>query len=177
MLEKDNVKRALDTFGTDVVKQARMNFRHKDVSGRGSRSIAYDLEIHPNSFMLAFEMENYMEFQDKGVKGVGGRKADGTIWKRKRVLPDSPYKYTNLKPPVRVFSRWLIRRGIAPRTSGGQFQKRRGLQFALATSVFHTGIETSLFFTRPFNKEFGQLPSELVEAYGLDVERFLKSTT
>ena len=177
MLEKDHVKGILNIFGTDVVSQARINFRHKDASGRGSKSIDYEFEVHPNSFMLAFEMESYMEFHDKGVKGVGGRKADGSIWKRKRVLPNSPYKYTNREPPARVFSRWSIRRGIAPRTSGGQFQKRKSLQFALANSVYHTGIETSLFFTRAFNKEFGNLPNELVEAYGLDVEQFLKSTT
>ena len=74
-----------------------------------------------------------------------------------------------------AFNGWTIRKGIAPRSKGGQFTKRRGLLFAIATSVFHTGLETTSFFTKPFEKEFKRLPDDLVKAYALDVEKLLKS--
>ena len=40
--------------------------------------------------------------------------------------------------------------------------------------VFQTGLETTNFFTKPFEKEFKQLPEDLVVAYGLTVDKLLK---
>jgi NAD-specific glutamate dehydrogenase len=71
---------------------------------------------------------------------------------------------------------WTVRKGIAPRNKKGQFTTRKGLMFAIANSVYHTGLETTNFFTKPFENEFNKLPNELVEAYGLEVEKFLKFT-
>jgi hypothetical protein len=48
--------------------------------------------------------------------------------------------------------------------------------FLIAGGIFKNGIKPSLFFTKPFEKAFERLPDELVEAYGLDVEQFLKYT-
>jgi len=33
-----------------------------------------------------------------------------------------------------------------------------------------------LFFTKPFERAFRKLPDQVIEAYGLDVEEFLKFT-
>jgi AraC-like DNA-binding protein len=46
--------------------------------------------------------------------------------------------------------------------------------FAIANSVYHTGLETTNFFTKPFKKEFKKLPEEVLEAYALETEEFLK---
>ena len=64
-------------------------------------------------------MEDYGEYQDKGVSGI----------KRKF---NTPFKYTNKMPPAKAFDKWGIKKGIAPRAKGGQFEKRKGLDFALA---------------------------------------------
>jgi hypothetical protein len=38
----------------------------------------------------------------------------------------------------------------------------------IARGVYMNGIKPSLFFTKPFEKAFKQLPDTLVEAFGLD---------
>ena len=58
----------------------------------------------------------------------------------------------------------------------GQFTTRKGLMFALAKSVYHTGIETTDFLTKPFDLEFKSFPDDVVEIYGLTVENLLKTT-
>jgi len=40
--------------------------------------------------------------------------------------------------------------------------------------VFNYGIKPTKFFTDPFEKEFKELPDEVVEAYALDIENFMK---
>ncbi len=166
---------ALDRFGEQVVGTAKNNLKRKNKSASGKliNSIDYDIKVHKNSFSLSFEMEDYWEYVDAGVKGVGGTKADGTKWKKKRVT-NNKFKYKKKKPPFMAFNGWTIRRGIAPRSKKGRFTKRRGLLYAIATSVYHTGIETTGFFIKPFNKEFRELPDELIEAYSLDVDGLLE---
>ena len=177
MLDLENTRNTLNIFADNVVGKSKNNLKRKDklASKKLFDSIDSELKIHKNSFSLSFEMEDYGTFVDAGVKGVGGTKADGTKWKLKRVT-NSKFKYRNKKPPLMAFNGWTIRKGIAPRSKGGQFTKRKGLLHAIATSVFHTGLETTKFFTEPFEKEYRDLPDELIEAYGLDLDNFLEFT-
>ena len=163
MLERDNVYKYLSKFGAAVVNQSRANFINKNASGNGSKSIDYDLDVFKNSFGMSFKMEDYMHYQDKGVSGT----------ERKF---NTPYAYNNKKPPARVFDKWTISRGLAPRDASGRFLSRKSLNYALSNYIFKYGIKPSLFFTKAFDKEFNRLPDELIEAYGLDVEQLIKLT-
>ena len=169
-----SVKKALDSFGSSVVSGSKKELarKKKNASNNLSKSVDYAVKVSKNSFQLDFLMEDYGKFIDKGVKGVGGTKADGSRWKKKRVT-NNEYKYKSKRPPTIAFNGWTIKRGIAPRSKGGQFTTRKGLLHAIATSVFHTGLETTNFFTKPFEKAFKKLPDELVEAYGLEVDKLL----
>ena len=171
-----SVKKALDNFGRYVVQQSKSNLTRKGKKDTSElyNSIKYEAKEFKNSFQFSISMEDYGQFVDKGVKGVGGTKADGKQWKKKKVT-NNFYRYKTKRPPAGVFNGWIVRKGIAPRTSGGQFAKRKGLQFAIAESVFRTGLETTEFFTKPFERAFARLPEEIVEAYGLDVDKFLNS--
>jgi hypothetical protein len=171
------LKKALDRFGSDVVKRSKseLSKKGKNASKSLSKSLDYNVKISKNSFELSFVMEDYGKFIDKGVKGVGGTKADGSSWKKKKVT-NSLYKYKSKRPPAKAFNNWTVRKGIAPRNQKGQFTTRKSLMFAIAESVYRTGLETTNFFTKPFEKEFKQLPEDLVEAYGLEVDEFLKFT-
>ena len=176
------VEKTLNKFGTNVKKDAKKNLKSK---GALYKSIDYNVKVNrakpnvPPSFEFDFVWEDYGTFVDLGVKGIGGTKADGTPWKKKRVV-NSPYKY---RFPVKkksgggfllALNGWTIRKSIAPRSSGGQFQKRAGMLRAIRTSIFHTGLETTHFFTKPFNKYFKTLPDEVLKAYGDDLDIFLK---
>lgn len=171
-----SVKQVLDRFGKYVIQQSKSNLTRKDkkASSKLYDSLKYYVKESRNSFEFAITMEDYGVFVDKGVKGVGGKKADGKQWKKKKVT-NNMFKYTNKRPPAKVFSDWTVRRGIAPRKSGGQFASRRSLQFAIAESVFHTGLETTSFFSKPFEAAFKRLPDEIIKAYGLEVDKFMKT--
>ena len=157
---------ALNAFGKYVVQQSRSKLTqsNKNASKRLYESLGYELKVMPNSFSMAFLMDNYGEYQDKGVSGT-------------EVKYNTPYKYTNKMPPPSAFSQWVVRKGLkGTRDASGRFVSRKGLQFAIAKSIFKKGIKPSLFFTKPFEAAFKNLPDDIVEAYGLDVENFLKTT-
>jgi len=170
-----SVKNALDSFAYDVIDDAkkRLQAKDKNASKKLSNSLDYRLNVSKNSFSLVFLMEDYGEFVDKGVKGKGGNKSDGSKWKTKRVVK-SPFKFRNKKPPTKVLDKWTVLRGIAPRNKKGQFISRKSILYAISNSIYHTGLETTNFFTTPFNREFKNLPDELVEAFGLEVDNLLK---
>ena len=164
---------ALNAFGKYVVQQSRSKLTqsNKDVSKRLYESLGYELKVMPNSFSMAFLMEEYGEYQDKGVRGVGGTRKTtsrfnkknnkGKIWKQKG--GNSPFSFKEgRKPSVKHFEAWSRSKGLSA--------------FAVRESVYRQGIKPSLFFTKPFEAAFKNLPNDIVEAYGLDVENFLKTT-
>tara|TARA_R110000851_G_scaffold75456_2_gene166356 strand:- start:10849 stop:11379 length:531 start_codon:yes stop_codon:yes gene_type:complete len=173
-----SVKNALNIFAFDIVDDAKRILKQKDknTSKNLSNSLDYKLTVSKNSFSLAFFMEDYGKFIDKGVKGIGGTKADGSKWKLKKVTNDD-YKYKSKAPPARAFDKWVVKRGLAPRDSKGKFLSRKSVSFAIAKSVYHTGLETTNFFTKPFEKAFNRLPDNIVEAFGLEVDNLFNFTT
>ena len=157
---------ALNAFGRYVVQQSRSKLtqNNKNASKRLYESLGYELKVMPNSFSMAFLMENYGEYQDKGVSGT-------------EVKYNTPYKYTNKMPRPSAFSQWVVRKGLkGTRDAKGRFVSRKGLMFAVANSIFKKGIKPSMFFTTPFQKAFKDLPEELILSFGLDLERFIDFT-
>lgn len=160
---------ALKQFINEVVSKARTNLarKGKNASGNLSKSISGDYKVSPNSFELSFSMEDYGTFQDLGVKGA----------RSSNKAPNSPYKFGTGTAPKGQFktaiNAWVIRKGIAPRTNG-KFANRSQMLFNIRRSIFNTGIRPSLFFTEAFEVGFKGLDNKVLEAYGLDVETFLK---
>ena len=154
-----NRQEVLDRFVKHVVSQAKKNLTttNKNASKKLYNSNKGEAKAFPNSIGIYFDMEEYGFYQDKGVSGV----------KRKF---NTPFSYKSKMPPPKAFDKWTIRRGIAPRGAGGKFQTRKGLNFAIARSIFEKGIKPSLFFTKPFEAAFKNLPDDLIEGYGLEVE-------
>ena len=159
----ENTAKALEAFLKYTVTQAKANLTRKKKNSTRALydSLDYDFTVSPNSFSASISAVDYAEFQDKGVSG-----------KKKKY--NTPFSYKDKQPPASAFDKWIVRKGIAPRNAQGQFQTRKGLAFAIARSVFINGIKPSLFLTTPFEKGFKKLPDEIIEAYGLDVETFLK---
>lgn len=159
----EELHKALSKFARDVVKQSKRNLKSKKSTGKLSRSLDYDIKVSKNSFSLDFLMEAYGSFIDKGVSG-----------KNKKY--NTPFKYKNKRPPSSKFDKWTIRKGIAPRDSEGKFINRKSLNYLIARSIYYNGIKPSLFFTKPFEKAFKNLPDDLIKAYGLEVDEFLDHT-
>ena len=156
-MQKTEVQKELEKFRDYVISQSRRNLSRLKMnsSKRLYESIKGDVKAMPNSISIQFTMEDYGIFQDAGVSG-----------KKKKY--NTPYSYKSKMPPPKAFDKWIVRKGLSPRTKGGQFKNRKSLSFAIARSVFMNGIKPSLFFTKPFESAYKRLPEELVEKYGLD---------
>jgi hypothetical protein len=162
-----NHEETLKKFVAYVVSQAKRNLTTsgKNASKKLYNSIKGEAKQFPNSIGIYFDMQEYGFFQDKGVSGTK-KKYSGTEFSYKS---KGGVKGLKGMPPPKAFDKWSIRRGIAPRGKGGQFQTRKGLNFAIARSIFEKGIKPSLFFTKPFEAAYKKLPDDLVDSYGLDV--------
>jgi hypothetical protein len=162
MPRQELVEAVLNKFATRVIQQAKQNLtkKKKNSSKELYNSLDYTLSVGPSSFSLTFEMEDYGEFQDRGVSGV----------KRKY---NTPYKYTNKMPPPKAFAQWVIKKGLQGiRDKKGRFIPRKSLQYLIARSVYNNGIKPSYFFSNPFKVNFNKLPVEVASAFQLTREDF-----
>ena len=136
----------------------------KNSSGALHKGLKADLEIYSTgNFALSFDLGKYGEFQDKGVSG-----------KKKKY--NTPFSYKSKMPPSKVFEKWIKNKGIKGRDKKGRFITTKSLKFLIARGIFNNGIKPSLFFTKPFENEYKKLSGDLVEAFGLDIDEFLKYT-
>ena len=160
---------ALRAFGKYVVQQARTNLTKgkKNVSKELYDSIGFTLEEVSAGFRLFFEMEDYGMFQDRGVKGVRGGKS----------LSNFSYKQSSnlvgLESATGTFGKWAAVKRKQLRDKKGRFLSYKQTGFALATIVKNYGIKPSLFFTKPFEKAFTNLPKELQEQFAKDLENLI----
>lgn len=167
------VKTALNRFAKHVVIQSKANLtrKGKNVNKKLWNSIKSELEVGPNSFSLFFQMEDYGEYQDQGVKGkASSLKA-----------PNSPFKFgsgTGKKGGLTEgIKAWVKARRFQFRDrTSGKFLSYDQTAKLITRSVYLKGIKPSLFFTKPFESAFKNLPDELIEAYALDIEDLLKHT-
>jgi len=157
-------QKALIKFRDTIINEAKANLKSmgKDSTGKLSQSITGQVKEMPNSISMYFQMKAYGYFQDKGVSGI----------KKKY---NTPFSYTTKMPPPSKLDKWIVRKGIAPRDKKGKLMSRKGLQFAIARGIFINGIKPSLFFTKPFEKAFKNLPDALITKYGLDAEQLFDS--
>jgi hypothetical protein len=157
------VRKELEKFKNAVIKESRNNLKNmrKDTFGKLSKSLRGQVKVSKNSFEFDFMMEEYGIYQDKGVSGI----------KKKY---NTPHKYTNKMPPTKALDKWIVKKGIAPRDDKGKFTSREGLKFAIARKIYINGIKPSLFFTKPFEKYYKRLPSQLITKYGLDLDKFIE---
>jgi len=166
MQNTEQTYKYLNDFAKYVIQQSRSNLTKggKNVDNKLYNSLDKQIEVGANSFRLAFLMENYGEFQDKGVSGT----------QRKY---NTPFSYKSKRPPLKPIQDWVSKRRFQFRDrSTGKFMSFKSTAYLVAGGILKNGIKPSLFFTKPFEKAFERLPDELVEAYGLDVEQFLQYT-
>ena len=103
-MNTDNIERYLNSFGKEVVANAKKNLNSAGKGGGNlEKSIKFEVVTDADGFSVKFYMANYGTFVDKGVKGAGGTIKSGKhkgsyggrrhfiTWEGKR--KDSPYKY------------------------------------------------------------------------------------
>jgi len=113
-------------------------------------------------------MPEYGWYQDKGVKG-----SNPTLVKNGRQkAPSSPFSYKVKKPPLQAMINWAKSKNIRLRDEEGKYKKGnyQTIGFWLQKRIFAQGIKPSLFFTKPFEQAYKNLPDAMIKAYGLEVE-------
>ena len=164
----NNLDFALRQFGKYVVQQSRANLSKgkKNDSKSLYNSIQAKQSTGANWFSLSFIMEDYAMYQDKGVSGTEKKY-------------NTPFKYTNKMPPIKPLADWAKFKNIRLRDAKGKFAKGnyKTIGFLISRSIYRKGIKPSLFFTKPFERSFKNLPDEVVKAFALEIEDLLDFTT
>ena len=164
---------ALNKFAKYVVSQSKANLtrQKKNASGNLRNSLGYDLKVSENSFSLEFIMAEYGMFIDEGVHGS---KSSYLETRNSRFEFSGRFKTI----PTKSIDKWVVRKGIkGTRDEKGRFIDRQSLKYVIAKSIYEKGIRASMFFTKPFEKAFENLPDEVIEAYALDIDDLLEFTT
>jgi len=164
--------KVLQEFGKRVRQQARQNLSksNKNVSKELWKSLEPNTKVSKNSLSMDFYMNPYGMFQNFGVRGTeSGKSLRGYSYKQSSNLVGVEYH-------TGALAKWAKFRGMQPRGKNGRFGSYKTMGFILANSIKKKGIKPSLFFTKPFEQAFVNLPNELVEAFDLDLDNFIDFT-
>ena len=149
----------LNIGATKTVK----NYKGKNVkrrieyTGKLRNSLNWVTKVMPNSFSFFIEMEDYGVDIDQG-KDAGG-----------------------MPPNLGKLKNWIRKKPARLRDIQGQFVKMDDLRvtsFAKNIQYKHQkyGTAATNFLSDPFERAFKDLPEDVIEAFGLDVEHFLKTS-
>lgn len=157
-------RKYIETYGKSVESEIKKRLKGHDkyASGKLYESIRFIMKETPKDFTLDFTMLDYGKYVDKGVKGSKTNKAGNT-----------PYKYTNKMPPTKVFDKWVLRKGLAPRDKKGKFLNRDRIKFAIARSIFLHGVAPTNFFTIPTTRRAKQFEAGVGNAMAQDLDKMI----
>jgi hypothetical protein len=176
-MEKSEVQKALERFRDHVVSISKRNLtnKQKNSSKKLYNSIKGKVKANPNSFELEFSMEEYGIFVDAGVKGANPSRVSKNAKIRGQQAPNSKYRFgsgstKNYDKFVGSLEKWIKRKGLRLRDDNGKFKKGsyKTLSHIIARNIYNRGIAPSMFFTKPFEAAYKNLPQELIDKYGLD---------
>jgi hypothetical protein len=176
-MKTENLERYLNSFGKEVVKNARKNLSKAGKGGgKLEQSIKFQVVTDTDGFKVQFYMADYGTFVDKGVKGAGGKiksgKHKGTwggrrhyiTWQGKR--KDSPYKFGSGKGKkngiYKGIGSFIRKKGLQPRSEGGQFMTTAGLKIAIVKVLWTKGIHGISFFQKSLMLGMKQFGKELL---------------
>jgi len=164
-MEKPEVEKVLDMFTQTVVGQAR---RFMTLRSIGSvRKNLYDsfrrhLETVDGNLEASISSDKWHEygkFVNYGVRGIeSGRSLENWSFKSK-----GGKRGLKGMPPPSAFKRDKLHRIVSDNQA-----------FATAVTVFKQGLEPTEFFTKPFEIAYEKLPNQVIEAYGLDFDSYIK---
>ena len=172
MLDRKETQKVLDDFGKFIITEARKNLRSSNASKKLYNSLEYETEAFENSISFEFNAEDYWKFINYGVAGI----KSGNSLKNYRFRSKGGVNGLKGMPPPSKFDKWNIIRGRDNRDDLGRFLTRKQLNFKTAVGVFYYGIDSTEFITEPFERAYENLPEDIIEAYGLDLENFIKFT-
>ena len=164
----------LEKFGKYVVQQSKSNLskkKKKDTSNLYN-GVKFEVTKEKDSTTLSFDFgtaNDYWQFVDKGVKGVSSSAK----------APNSPFKFGTGTGKsgglTKGINGWVARKRIQFQDKKTkQFLSYKATAFLIMRSIWNKGLETTNFFTKPFEQAFKRVPDDIYAAYALEVEEQLK---
>tara|TARA_R110000824_G_scaffold383065_2_gene576446 strand:- start:11214 stop:11798 length:585 start_codon:yes stop_codon:yes gene_type:complete len=180
-----NIENYLNSVGKQFVKDSRkLLSKAGKGGGKLEKSIASKVKKTSDGYSLQFFMEDYGTFVDKGVRGAGGTIPNGKYkgtWGGKRFYIDwrgkkkqSPYKYgSGTGTPgglTKGIASWTRKKGLQPRSEGGQFMSPKGLNYVIRRNIWIRGIHGISFFQKPLGEAVNSiLDSDMLVAIKEDI--------
>ena len=167
-----NLEKAMTKFGSNVVKEGRAILNQKGKRTQENtlfNQFHYTMSSTDSTISMGFEFgdaDDYWQFVDKGVKGVGGFKGSGMARGG-----NSPFKFKYANPGgamVNAIRGWIKNKPISLGDSN-----EIGTAFAIGYSIKRRGLERTMFYSRPVEKALKTLPDELTEAFRLDFSKLI----
>jgi hypothetical protein len=172
-MEYKNTIQALQKLGNNVVKEGRGILKKKGKnSGNLYKEFDYLVTNKRDSVTLEFEFgraEDYWQFVDEGVKGVGGFKGSGRARGQ-----GSPFKYSSKMPPRQPLIEWIKSKGLKGRDAKGRFISNNSFGFLIQRSIFQRGLTRTQFFSKPFTEQLNKQTDNITEAFADDLELALE---
>ena len=165
------LERYLNSFGKQIVKQAKENLSAADKKGALANSIDFFVIRKGGSITVRFKMNSYGAFVDKGVSGTD-KKRSFKDYKGK--TKSSPFKYKAKQPPSRIIEKWIKRKGLKGRDKKGRFITHKSLSFLIARSIKKKGIQGISFFQKPLMLGMKQFSSKFGKAIADDIVNSLR---
>tara|TARA_R110002153_G_scaffold266089_4_gene429152 strand:- start:65 stop:643 length:579 start_codon:yes stop_codon:yes gene_type:complete len=184
MLDLKNVKSVLNAFGKKVVLNSKNNLKSK---GNLEKSITFsEVEANKNSIAIQFIMEEYGLYQDKGVKGAINPYTDSDK-AAVEYKPGMTYQFGTGSGNGRggglrkSIQKWVEAKRFQfqvrnKKGKTGQFMSYKATASLISRSIWSKGIKPTLFFTKPFEKAYKNLPKDIEQVFGLDVQSFMEFT-
>jgi hypothetical protein len=168
------LNKALNAFGKYVIQQSKSNltkgkppYGDKNSTGSLYNSLKYKTRQEDGAFLIDFIMEDYGDFVDEGVRGATTSSNNRT----------SPFKFGSGSGKkgglTNGIEKWIKQKPIKQwkDKKTGKFLSYESMKFLIARSIYNKGIKPSFFFTKPFYQAFKRLPTDIIKAYRLDIEK------
>ena len=181
-MEFKNTIQSLQKLGTSVVKEGKGVLRKtKKSSGTLYNEFDYLVTNTGDTVTLEFEFgdaDDYWQFVDQGVKGVGGFKGSGRARGHGSPFRFGSGKFAGTWKKFRTaIDRWVVSKGLkATRDKSGRFVGRKSLVFLIQRSIFQRGLERTQFFSKPFTQQLNKQTENITKAFADDLELALEKT-
>ena len=178
-MEFKNTIQSLQKLGNNVVKEGKGVLRKtKKSSGTLYNDFDYLVTSGQNSVTLEFEFggaEDYWQFVDEGVKGVGGFKGSGRARGQGSKFRFGSGKFGGTWNKFKKnIKNWIRKKGLKGRDAKGRFIKLESFAFLIQRSIFQRGLPRTQFFSKPFTEQLNKQTDNITEAFADDLELALK---
>ena len=170
-----NVERYLNSFGNQVVNDAKANLQKAKGNTALGQSIRFEVVPTATGFTTKFYMLDYGEYLDEGVSG---NKKKQSFKDYKGKTRTSSYKYTTKGPPIDILSKWIKKKGIKGHGIAKGMSKKTGqyisgFAYLISRKIKREGIKSLSFFQKPLGLWYDRLQHDFLKILKLDIESYL----